>query len=98
MLCCSPTDWADIYYTVYNFELYVFPLAIIVATHLKIYLLLKRYVSLTVYKKARKAFYRRQNLSLHMISKSVIFLLAERPLICAYVYLQFCIFVSRPIN
>ena len=48
MLCCSPTDWADIYYTVYNFELYVFPLAIIVATHLKIYLLLKRYVSLTV--------------------------------------------------
>ena len=47
MLCCSPTDWADIYYTVYNFELYVFPLAIIVATHLKIYLLLKRYVSLT---------------------------------------------------
>ena len=51
MLCCSPTDWADIYYTVYNFELYVFPLAIIVATHLKIYLLLKRYVSLTVLKK-----------------------------------------------
>ena len=50
MLCCSPTDWADIYYTVYNFELYVFPLAIIVATHLKIYLLLKRYVSLTVSK------------------------------------------------
>ena len=48
MLCCSPTDWADIYYTVYNFELYVFPLAIIVATHLKIYLLLKRYVSLAV--------------------------------------------------
>ena len=48
MLGCSPTDWADIYYTVYNFELYVFPLAIIVATHLKIYLLLKRYVSLTV--------------------------------------------------
>ena len=48
MPCCSPTDWADIYYTVYNFELYVFPLAIIVATHLKIYLLLKRYVSLTV--------------------------------------------------
>ena len=50
MLCCSPTDWADIYYTVYNFELYVFPLAIIAATHLKIYLLLKRYVSLTVSK------------------------------------------------
>ena len=50
ILCCSPTDWADIYYTVYNFELYVFPLAIIVATHLKIYLLLKRYVSLTVSK------------------------------------------------
>ena len=57
MLCCSPTDWADIYYTVYNFELYVFPLAIIVATHLKIYLLLRRYVSLTVSKKkeTRKA-------------------------------------------
>ena len=50
MLCSSPTDWADIYYTVYNFELYVFPLAIIVATHLKIYLLLKRYVSLAVSK------------------------------------------------
>ena len=54
MLCCSPTDWADIYYTVYNFELYVFPLAIIVATHLKIYLLLKRYV-LSLYQKKRNS-------------------------------------------
>ena len=54
MLCCSPTDWADIYYTVYNFELYVFPLAIIVATHLKIYLLLRRYVSLCIKKETRK--------------------------------------------
>ena len=40
----SPTDWADVYYTVYNCEIFVFPLAIIIATHLKIYMLLKRWL------------------------------------------------------
>ena len=44
--CLSPTDWADVYYTVYNCEIFVFPLAIIIATHLKIYMLLKRWMFL----------------------------------------------------
>ena len=43
---CSPDDWRDVYYTLYNCEIFVFPLAIIIATHLKIYMLLKRWLTL----------------------------------------------------
>ena len=48
---CSPDDWRDVYYTLYNCEIFVFPLAIIIATHLKIYILLKRWLTLLSYGK-----------------------------------------------
>merc|ERR1711974_146705 len=38
----SPDHWSDIYHTAYNCEIFLFPLLIIVAAYIRIYMLLTR--------------------------------------------------------
>ena len=38
----SPHHWSDIYHTLYNCEIFLLPLIIIVATYTRIYILLAR--------------------------------------------------------
>ena len=40
----SPPHWSDIYHTLYNAEIFLLPLVVILATHIKIYVLLTRLV------------------------------------------------------
>ena len=42
----SPPHWSDIYHTLYNAEIFLFPLVVILATHIKIYVLLTRFIIL----------------------------------------------------
>ena len=38
----SPPHWSDIYHTIYNAEIFLLPLIVVLATHIKIYVLLTR--------------------------------------------------------
>ena len=42
----SPHNWSDIYHTLYNCEIFLLPLVIIVATYTRIYVLLTRYLKI----------------------------------------------------
>ena len=45
----SPHHWSDIYHMVYNSEIFLLPLIVIVSTYTRIYILLTRYVLLVEY-------------------------------------------------